>query len=183
MKKFLLCFFAGSFLLSCNNDKATDSSTGARDSTVAATAANTTVDLPYKASFSSSFTTDVSDADLKTVMVSYKDWADGNMANVAKAYGDTLTWDKTTGEHLRLPNADIMKLWATYRDSLSSITIDMQAWQKMYSTDTKDGFIVAWYKEIDTYKNGKADSGYYHDINLVKDGKIAALEQYKRPAK
>ncbi len=59
----------------------------------------------------------------------------------------------------------------------------MQAWQKMYATDVKSGFVVTWYKEIDTYKNGKADSGYFHDINQVKDGKIVWLEQYNRPAK
>ena len=166
--------------MACNNDKTKPAATGAgtADSTV-----KSTVDLPYTASYSSSFTTDVSDADLKMVLVSYKDWADGNMSNVAKAYADTLEWDRPSGEHYRLPNADIMKMWTALRDSLSSITIDMEGWQKMYSTDKKEGHIVTWYKEIDTYKNGKADSGYYHDINRVKDGKITWLGQYKRAAK
>ncbi len=178
MKKILLCLSIGTLLLSCNSNKEKTASTETTDS-----GTKSAVDLPYTASFSSSWSTDVSDADLKTVLVSYKDWADGNMDNVAKAYSDTLEWSKATGEHYKLPNAEIMKMWKTYRDSLSSVTIDMQAWQKMYSTDKKDGFIVTWYKEIDTYKGGKADSAYYHDINLVKDGKISALEQYMRPAK
>ncbi len=178
MRKFLLCFSLGAFLLSCNDKEKTETSSGAKDST-----ATTTVDLPYKASFSSSFNTDVSDADLKLVMMSYKDWADGNMANVTKEYGDTLVWERPNGVHLKKSNADIMKMWSTYRDSLSSITIDMQAWQKMYATDKKEGYIVTWYKEIDTYKDGHADSGYYHDINQVKNGKITALEQYRRQAK
>ncbi len=181
MKKILLCFLCGTFLLSCNNDKTEPGATAtpAADSTVK----SSTVDLPYTASYSSTFTTDVSDADLKMLMVSYKDWADGNMANVAKAYSDTLVWDRPTGDHLKLPNADIMKIWTTYRDSLSSIVIDMQAWQKMYSVDKKMGWVATWYKETDTYKSGKADSGYYHDLNLLKDGKISYLEQYKRAAK
>ncbi len=76
-----------------------------------------------------------------------------------------------------------MKMWKTYRDSLSSVSIEMEAWQKMYATDQKQGHVVTWYKEIDTYKTGKVDSGYYHDINRVKDGKITYLEQYKRVAK
>ena len=166
--------------MSCNNDKTEPATTvtGTTDSTV-----KSTVDLPYTASYSSSFSTDVSDADLKTVLISYKDWADGNMSNLAPAYGDTLEWDRPSGEHYKLPNADIMKMWSTYRDSLSSITIDMQGWQKMYATDQKQGHVVTWYKEIDTYKSGKADSGYYHDINRVKDGKITWLGQYKRVAK
>ena len=181
MKKILLCFLCGTFLLSCNNDKTEPAATAtpAADSTVK----SSTVDLPYTASYSSNFTTDVSDADLKMVLTSYKDWADGNMTNVAKAYSDTLVWDRPTGDHLKLPNAGIMKIWTTYRDSLSSIVIDMQGWQKMYSADKKMGWVATWYKEIDTYKSGKADSGYYHDLNLLQDGKISYLEQYKRAAK
>lgn len=182
MKKFLFCCCAGAFLLSCNNNDANKTAT-TTDSTATVKSDQPAVDLPYTASYSSSFTSDVSDADLKTVMMSYKDWADGNMANVAKEYGDSLEWYKPSGDHFKLPNAGIMKMWGTYRDSLSSISIDMEAWQKMYSTDKKDSLVAAWYKETDTYKNGKADSGYYHDINLLKGGKIVYLEQYKRPAK
>ena len=182
MKKFLLCCCAGAFLLSCNNNDASKT-TASTDSSATAKTDKPAVDLPYTASYSSSFSTDVSDADLKTVLMSYKDWADGNMTNVAKEYGDTLEWDRPNGEHYKLPNAGIMKIWTTYRDSLSSITIDMEAWQKMYSTDKKDSMVVTWYKEIDTYKGGKADSGYYHDINQLKNGKITWLGQYKRAAK
>jgi hypothetical protein len=31
----------------------------------------------------------------------------------------------------------LIKIWGTYRDSLSSVAIDMQGWQKMYATDKK----------------------------------------------
>jgi hypothetical protein len=51
----------------------------------------------------------------------------------------------------------------------------------MYSTDKKDGYIVTWYKEYDTYKNGKVDSAAFHDINQLKDGKIVWYSQYRRP--
>lgn len=184
MKKIILCFSVGAFLLSCNNDKdKNDTSSSTKDSTVTTTTDKPAVDLPYKASYTSNFNTDVSDADLKLVLMSYKYWADGNMSNVAKEYGDSLEWYRPTGEHMQLPNAGIMKIWTAYRDSLSSITIDMQAWQKMYASDKKEGYVVTWYKEIDTYKGGKADSGYFHDINKVTNGKITMLEQFKRPAK
>jgi ketosteroid isomerase-like protein len=53
----------------------------------------------------------------------------------------------------------------------------------MYATDKKESFVVTWYKEIDTYKNGKVDSAWYHDINQIKNGKISYYRQYKRPAK
>jgi ketosteroid isomerase-like protein len=180
MYKFFLCVFFAAFLTSCNNDKNNEKTAATSSSS---DSSKPVVDLPYKASYSASFTTDVSDADLKLVLTSYKDWSDGDMTKVATDYGDSLSWDRSTGDHFKLPNAGIMKMWKSFRDSLSSVTIDMQAWQKMYASDKKEGYVVTWYKEIDTYKGGKADSGYYHDINQVKDGKIIALEQYKRPAK
>src|SRR5258708_24640194 len=134
MKKILLCFFCGAVLLSCNNAKV-ESTTGAADSTV-----KSTVDLPYKASYSSSWSTNVSDADLKMVLMSYKDWTDANMSGLGNALADTVTVDFSTGDHLKKPKADILKIWSTLRDSLSSVKIDMQAWQKMYATDKKDGY-------------------------------------------
>ncbi len=177
MKKILLCISSAIFLLSCNS-KTESSSTTTPDST-----AKAAVDLPYTASYSSSFTTDVSDADLKMVLMTYKDWADGNIANLNNAIADSISVDFNTGDHFNGNKADLMKLWSTYRDSLSSVTIDMEGWQKMYSSDKKEGHVVTWYKEIDTYKTGKVDSAYFHDINRVKDGKITWYSQYKRPAK
>lgn len=179
MKTILLCFCFATFLLSCNSGEE-------KTATTINTAGSTTkskFDLPYTASYSSSFNTDVSDADLKMVLMTYKNWADNNMSNVAKAFRDTVEWNRANGEHYRLPNADIVKIWSTFRDSLSSITIDMEGWQKMYATDKKQGHVVTWYKAIVTYKSGKVDSGYYHDINRIKDGKITWLGQYKRAAK
>jgi hypothetical protein len=181
MKKFLLFFCLGAFLVSCNSNK--DKEKTEDKSTMSSSDTKSTVDLPYKASYSSSWSTDVSDADLKTVLMTYKDWADGNISAVGKAMGDTVTVDMSSGDHLVKTNADLMKYWGTYRDSLSSVKIDMSAWQKMYATDKKQGFVVTWYDETDTYKSGKVDSAAYHDINVLKDGKIVMFIQYKRPKK
>ncbi len=178
MKKILLCFSFVGFLLACNNEK-TNSETSSKDST----ASTSMTDMPYKASYSSHFTQDVSDADLKTVLMSYKYWENGDMAGLAGTMGDSVMVNMNTGDHFNGTNADLMKIWSKYRDSLSSVAIDMQVWQKMYEPDKKDAAILTWYKETDTYKNGKVDSAYYHDINGLKDGKITFYSQYKRPAK
>jgi len=182
MKTALLCFCLGTFLLSCNSNKDKTIATN-EDKSAVANADKPAVDLPYKASYSSNWTTDVSDEDLKMVLTTYKDWTDGNIPALEKVMGDTLTVDMSSGEHIMKPKGDIMKMWGTYRDSLSSVNIDMEGWQKMYEPDKKEGYVVTWYKETDTYKNGKVDSAYYHDINQVKDGKIVWYSQYKRPAK
>ncbi len=176
MKKFFLCLCFAAMLLSCNNE-------ADKTTTTPAAADKSTVTLPYTASYSSSWSTEVSDADLKTVLMTYKDWSDANMSGLGNALGDTVTVDMSNGDHLVKSNADLVKMWTTFRDSLSTVTIDMQGWQKMYATDKKEGYIITWYKEIDTYKTGKVDSAYYHDINQLKNGKIIWYAQYKRPAK
>lgn len=178
MRKIFLCFTSAMFLLSCNSEK---EKTAAATETATTTAAeHPSVELPYKASYSSSFTTEVSDADLKTVLDTYKDWTAGNFDEFAKAIGDTVEYDATSGYSMRLPKAEIMKLWKSFRDSLSSVSIDMYAWHKMYASDKKEGHVVTWYKEIDTYKDGRVDSATYHDINGIKDGKITWYSSMKR---
>ena len=177
MKQFLFCLLIACTILSCNNE-AGKTTAATTDSTAA-----TTVTLPYTASYSSSWTTDVSDTDLKMVLTSYKDWADGNMIGLANAFGDTLEFDSWNGDHMKLGKVDLIKMWTGFRDSLSSVTIDMQAWDKKYSTDKKESHVVVWYKEIDTYKDGRIDSSSWHDINRVKDGKIVWYSQFKRQLK
>lgn len=177
MRKIFLCFSSAIFLLSCNSEKEkTDTATE-----TTAVAEKSSVELPYKASYSSSFTTDVSDEDLKMVLNTYKDWAAGNFEDFEKSMGDSIYYDASSGASMHLPKAELMKLWKTYRDSLSSVMIDMYAWHKMYASDKKEGHVVTWYKEIDTYKDGRVDSATYHDINGIKDGKIVWYSSMKRP--
>jgi ketosteroid isomerase-like protein len=176
MRKIFLCFCLSGVLLSCTDDKKETPAAKEDDGGIS-------VALPYTASYSSSWSTAVSDADLKSVLMTYKDWADGNMTGLSDGMADSVEVDMSSGYHFKKSNADLMKMWSTYRDSLSSVYIDMEAWQKMYSTDKNEGHVVTWYKEIDTYKDGRVDSAYYHDINRVKDGKITWYAQYKRPAK
>ena len=178
MKKLLFCLSLGLILLSCNNDKEKPVTTE-----TTSTAEKSTVELPYTASYTSSWSTDVSDTDLKTILTTYKDWSDGNISGLQTAMGDTVSVDMYTGDHFKLSKADLAKMWGTYRDSLSSVKIDMQGWQKMYATDKKETYIVTWYDETDTYKNGRVDAGSYHDINQLKDGKLVYYAQYKRPKK
>ena len=178
MKRTFLCLCFAMLLFSCNNSKTESAST-----TTDTTAKSTMTDLPYKASYSSNFTDDVSDVDLKMVLMTYKDWADGNISNLANSMGDSVYVDFYSGNHFNGTKADLMKLWTKTRDSLSSVTIDMQVWKKLYEPNKKDAAILTWSTEIDTYNTGKVDSGYYHDINGIKDGKINFYSQYKRPAK
>jgi hypothetical protein len=180
MKRIFLLFAIFALIISCQDNKTEATSAGAATTPESS---KTPADLPYTASYSSNFTTDVSDADLKTVLMSYKDWADGNLANLSKEMADSIMVEFNDGRRFNGTNDSLMKMWKTYRDSLSSVTIDMIAWQKMHEPTKNESAILTWYKEIDTYKNGKVDSAYYHDVNGIKNGRITFYSQYKRPAK
>lgn len=177
MKKYFLCFSVLFFLVACKNEGEK------KEAAAVAPAEKSTVTLPYTASYSSSWSQDVSDADLKMVLQTYKDWEANNITGLRSAFGDSLTVDMTDGTHLDKKADDIVKIFTSFRDSLSSVKIDMAAWNKMYSTDKKTGVVATWYDETDTFKSGKIDSASYHDINIVKDGKIVSYSQYKRPKK
>ncbi|MGZ3853135.1 MAG: nuclear transport factor 2 family protein [Flavisolibacter sp.] len=177
MRKIILGFFTATIFLSCNNEEVKSTATTS-DST-----AKTPTDLPYTARYSTNWSDNVSDADLKMVLNTYKDWTDANMAGLENALADTVEIDMSNGTHLKKPKADILKMWKSYRDSLSSVNVKMDTWHKMYATDKKEGYIVTWYDETDSFKDGRVDSASYHDINQVKDGKIVWYSQYKRPKK
>src|SRR6476620_12301540 len=120
-----LCF--AMFLFSCNSSKTETASAGTDT-----TAKTTMTDLPYTASYSTNFTDDVSDADLKMVLMTYKNWADGNISNLANSMGDSVNVEFNTGDHFNGTKADLMKIWTKTRDSLSSVTITMEVWKKLY---------------------------------------------------
>lgn len=179
MKKLSLLLCLVTFFASCNGVKTGESGTNA-DST---STKNAPADLPYTATYTSSWSDNVSDADLRMVLMTYKDWSSGNMKGLGAAMGDSVEYAMNSGKVSKLTNPQLMEMWTASRDSLKSVVIEMQAWDKMYSTDRKDGYIVTWYKEIDTYKDGRVDSASYHDINQIKDGRIIWYSQFKRPLK
>ncbi|RTL57413.1 MAG: hypothetical protein EKK37_15325 [Sphingobacteriales bacterium] len=168
----LLCF-----ILACN------SNTEKKETATAPAAEKSAVDLPYKASYAADWTQDVSDADLKMVLQSYKDWENNNIPGLRSAFGDSLEVDMADGTHVKGKSDAIVKTFVTYRDSLTSSKINMGSWAKLYSPEKKEGYVVTWYDQYDTFKSGKVDSATYHDINQVKNGKITWYAQYKRPKK
>lgn len=175
MKKLLFAAFVAATFIACNNEapKTTESAGGEEK--------KSTVSLPYTPVYSSSWSTDVSDEDLSLVLNSYKDWETGDLDALVNKFTDTLSFEAWDGKHYTHSRADMKKMWQPFRDSLSKVELKFDGWHKMYATDKKEGYVVVWYTEIDTYKDGKVDSASWHDINQVKDGKISWYSQYRRP--
>jgi hypothetical protein len=152
------------------------------ETTVApAESAKSTVTMPYTPTYSSNFTTDISDEHLKVVLDSYKYWETGDFKSLAGVMGDSIYFENSTGVAKMYSNADLMKMWQTSRDSLSSVKISMTAWHKMKS-DKGHEIVATWYSEVDTYKTGKIDSTNWHDLNIVDStGRISWYSQFKKP--
>lgn len=137
--------------------------------------------MPYKASYSSSFTISDNEKNEQMVLQSYKDWQDDKIKNGSAYLGDTVAMDFANGRHLVAPRDLVMKEWQVFRDSLSNIKLDVVAVTNLHSTDKNTDWVGVWYREIDTYKNGKVDSAFYQDDNNVKNGKLVYISSKRRP--
>ncbi|MBL0232054.1 MAG: hypothetical protein IPQ08_00150 [Chitinophagaceae bacterium] len=173
MKSLLIAVLVTATLFACTEKK--EKSSGSEK--------KYTKDNTYEATFAGDFTQDVSDSDVHAVMMSYKEWENANMNNVASYFADSIMWQRANGEKNLWAKADLVKYWTTYRDSLSSVVIKMDAWDRAYDTTKKMSFVVTWYREYDTYKSGKVDSADFADVNGVQDGKIGYYSQYRRALK
>lgn len=175
MKQILFCLCIIMSLLACNQQEKTTENKESK--------AASSVTLPYTAEYTSNWSDDVSDEDLAMVLTTYKHWSEGNLDGLAASMADTVELNMASGTHGNYSNADLKKMWGTYRDSLSKIEIKMETWRKMHAVDKKESYVVTWYKEYDTYKDGRIDSAEYHDINMIKDGKIKWYSTFKQPLK
>ncbi|MEO6454835.1 MAG: hypothetical protein ABIN97_12215 [Ginsengibacter sp.] len=176
MKKYILSILVVSgCIVACENkdnkeETKTISSTGS-------------VALPYKADYTTEFTNDVSDSDLLVALNSYKYWETGDMNALRSTMGDSVTFLLSGGWKFNGATDSLMKIISTYRDSLSSVSINMITWLKNHSAKDSADWINVWYKEIDTYKTGKVDSAEYVDDNLMKNGKIIYTSSHRQVLK
>lgn len=146
-------------------------------------AEKSTVVLPYTADYITEVNQDVSDEDLLTVLNSYKAWETGDMAMLRSTFADSLRFSRWNGSTSNGPTDEVIASWKASRDSLSKVVLKIAAWDKNHSVDRDEDYIILWYREIDTYKDGRIDSADYHDINQVENGKIVWYSQYKRKIK
>ena len=159
-------------------------STTASNESSAGTPASSDISYPYTASFSSKISRG-KDSNALLVLNSYKAWENGDMAALANTFWDSLYMTFPDGTEIATTRDSAIAMAKKYRDSLSSVKIDMDVWMPVHADDkNEDGnAVLVWYKEIDTYKNGKIDSSYFHDINGIKDGKIDFLSSMARKYK
>ncbi len=179
MKKLILALGAITFcFMSCETKTGSSENSSGADSTMASG-----IQLPYKANYTTSFNNNVSDSDLLMALNSYKYWENGDMAGLRSTMGDSMYVNGADGFKFAGLTDSLMKTWSNHRDSMSSVKISMDVWLKNHSLKDSADFINVWYKEIDTYKNGKVDSANYEDDNGMKNGKIIWYSSHKQVLK
>jgi hypothetical protein len=172
MKKIFIGMLAlSAVVFSCNNNKE-EAKTGS---------SSTTIELPYKAGYTTEFTNNVSDSSLLLALNSYKYWEAGDMNGLRSTMGDSMSVRGGDGFTFEGRTDSLMPKWKAARDSMSSVAITMEVWLKNHAVKDSMDYINVWYKEVDTYKNGKVDSANYEDDNAIKNGKIVWYSSHKQP--
>ena len=178
MKKYILLFITTCGCMVACNPKDETKTAAAEPAATASTIA-----LPYTASYSTDFNNNVSDSDLLTVLNSYKAWENGDMKALRATLDDSSYVNGADGFKFAGLTDSLMTEWAKHRDSISSVKITMDVWLKNHSVKDSANYINVWYKEIDTYKNGKVDSANYEDENGMKNGKVIWYSSHKQVLK
>ncbi len=178
MKKYLAIICCFIFFIACNNSKKKIAPPVAVNQKIEAD----TIVFPYQPLYSSNFNNDVSDKDLLTVLNSYKLWENGFMADLADVYADTVTFISPDGREYIGTKAGLLEQWTKKRDSIKTIQVQVIAWTKLHEPAKGDNFIDVWYRETNTYKNGKKEVANYADRKQLVNGKIIWYSQYRQEA-
>jgi len=144
---------------------------------------SSSVALPYTAAYSSKFSVG-KDSNSLMVLNNYKAWEDGDMNAFKNTLSDSFTIYFADGGKFSGTRDSAMILASAFRDSISKVELKIDAWVPLHSEDRNEDWVSVWYKEIDTYKNGKIDSAYYQDDNMLdKNGKIVFTAIHKQVLK
>lgn len=152
------------------------------NTSTAASSGASSVSFPYTANFSSKFSIG-KDSNSLLVLNLYKALEANDMNALANVLADSVSLNFADGFTFNGTRDSAVAMAKKFRDSLSSLKFEFDAWMPVHADDKNGDAVLTWYKQTDTYKNGKVDSIYYHDINGVKDGKIDFLESMSRKLK
>ena len=173
MKKFLFLFLIPLFLGSCagNNTgelSANKNSVSGKDS------------IPFRATYSSNFIPGRQN-NVAVVLNVFKAWEKNDMKVIEANFTDSVELYFPTGDIFKNTIGGFIKIADEYFvHGLTKKELIIYSWMPNHSVDKNEGWVNIWYKEIDTYKNGRIDSLELQDDNLFKNGKIEKVYSHMR---
>ena len=176
MQKIIFCAAVAVLALSCNNAAEQPKT----EEVAKAAEGPKKVDLPYTATYSSSFEPGNPDYMAVILKGSWKDWDNNTMDNMKDWVADSIIAfhsDNTVVQGID----SLLARWKRGRAEYSTVLDTVQAVTPLYSTDQKHNWVLVWVKSINTKKDGVKDTSYVQETwRLNKDGKADMLLQYDR---
>ena len=172
MKQSLLFIFSCFIFLGCNNgakqeEPKTDSM-----------AKKETLTYPFTAKYSLNWQPGDEKYAL-LVLNSIKKYVDGDVKGTFAYFADSVEFvaDKF---HFSGKKDSLEALFTSMRSNQVSMSFQPDTWLTAYYPDKNDTWVTVWGTQKWTDKKGKTDSVYIADDVLVKDGKIAEVDEKQR---
>jgi len=177
MKKLLFIGSLALFAFGCTQNE-TKKEDVMSDSKMADSTSNEKIDFVYTAEDGDNWEPG-SRQHAANVMKALKAYETNNIAECMSYFGDTVEL-RFDNFFAKLSNDSTGKFFAKGRNEQASYTVKMDYWESVKSKDGSREYVSLWYKEFMTDKKGKADSLYVMDDLLIKNGKIATIDQKVR---
>ena len=175
MQRLIFLFSFAVIVMSCNEKKQADESSG--------TIAKPSVTLPYQATYSSSFEMGDPAYSATILQGSWKDWEENKLDNMKNWVADTIVAYQS--DNSMIQGADsLMARWKKGRAQYTSVLDSVNAVIPVYSTDKKENWVLVWATEINTKADGTKDTiAIMETWRMNKDGKADLLLQFDRHAR
>jgi hypothetical protein len=172
MKQTPLLFFACIVIFGCTNGPKQD------EAKTDSTAIKETLTYPFTAKYSLNWKPgDEKNAVL--VLNALKKYIDGDVKGSATYFADSIEFiaDKF---HFVGKKDSLVAIMTPMRAFATSLSIQPDTWLTAYYPDKNETWVTIWYTQTWTDKKGKTDSVYLTDDVLVKEGKIAQIDEKQR---
>ena len=172
MKKLLFMFFSVMFFLACSNEPQKE------EAKTDSTAKKETLSYP----FTPTYTVNWQPGDEKNavmVLNSFKKYLDGDVKGSFADFADSIEFlaDKF---YFKGRKDSLEAMITPMRADAVSMSFQPDTWLTAYYPEKNDTWVTVWGVQKWTDKKGKTDSVYITDDVLVKNGKIAQIDEKQR---
>ncbi len=172
MKQFLFLILSCLLIVSCNNQPKTE------EVKADSTAKKEPLSYPYTAKYSINW----QPGDEKYALLalnSLKKFADGDVKGSFDYFADSIEFiaDKY---HFNGKKDSLMTIMTPMRSEMTTMAVIPDTWMTVYYPDKNDTWVTVWSTEKWTDKKGKTDSIYVVDDILIKNDKIAQIDEKQR---
>jgi hypothetical protein len=110
---------------------------------------------------------------------SFKKYLDGDVKGSFDSFADSIEF-VANKFHFSGKKDSLLAMMIPMRAEYASMSIEPDTWITTYYPDKNDTWVTVWSTQKWTDKKGKMDSIYLVDDILVKDGKIAEVDEKQR---